>query len=146
MTGKKTAAALAIALGVALGAATGATAGDFAQRMGYGYGPGYNAPVPPGYGAYGYTYPYCTWQRGCCEIPASWRLHVWDTYQGDYCSWHMSFCGVPKGPMGQGYGYGYGAGQPGCVNCQPGAAMAPSSAAPTLAQPAIPESARRIQP
>ena len=80
---------------------------------------------------YGPGAPFCSAQRGCCEVPASWRLHVWDNYRGDRCTWHTSFCGVPK-PGSAGYGYGFGSA--GCPTCQP--SIAPPPAATGYAIPA----------
>jgi hypothetical protein len=147
MTRSKSAAAWALVGMLGLSIAPAAQAIDFAQSMGFGYGPGYNAPGASGYGAgggYGSGAPFCSAQRGCCEIPANWRLHVWDGYRGDACTWHTSYCGVPKGPTG----YGYGFGSAGCTTCQPnGAQPQPGSgyATPASVLQPIPSGPRSVQ-
>jgi hypothetical protein len=120
---------------VLLLAADRVQAGDgFKQWMGCGYGPGYNAPVPPGGGCglFGNN-----WGRGCCEIPASWRLNVWDGYRGDPRTYQRSLVGaqpdyipVPSRVGHYGVGIPGGIGDPGayyngqgaCTNCQGGGA------------------------
>ncbi len=139
MIRSKSVAAWALVGMLGLSSTPAAQAMDFAQAMGFGYGPGYNAPVPGGYGygygggGYGPNAPFCSAQRGCCEIPANWRMHVWDGYRGDACTWHTSYCGVPKTPNGSAYGFG----SAGCPTCQPGGAQpqpAASYATPVSAQ------------
>jgi hypothetical protein len=154
-------AALSLTAVLGLSILPAAQAMDFAQAMGFGYGPGYNAPgqsgcggsgqsgcqscqtcIPGGVG-YSAAAPFCSAQRGCCEIPANWRQHVWNGYRGDPCTWHTSYCGVPKPP---GYGYGYGKG--GCPNCPPCATQpqfGSAYATPVSAQQPIPTVARPAQ-
>jgi hypothetical protein len=92
------------------------------QWMGCGYGPGYNAPQQPGAGMF-------NWGRGCCEVPANWRLHVWDGYHGDPCAYQRSLVGaqpdinhMPQLRVYGGPGYiGHNSGPAGsCSNCQNG--------------------------
>lgn len=85
--------------------ATTAWAIDFKQWVGCGYGPGYNAPGQSG--QYN-TWPNCPWWRGCCDVPATWRTHVWDGYTNPYACW--------GGAAAAGPGYGYG-GYPAGGNC-----------------------------
>lgn len=132
-----------------------ASAGDLChckRSMGCGYGPGYNAPVPPvGTG----------WHRGCCEIPASWRLHVWDGYRGDPWTYQRSMVGaypdnvhMPSAQVfyGQGAAGGMGYGNGGaCANCAGGGSMmgpslmpsATPTAAPAYSQTSMPTSVIR---
>ncbi|HEY5312319.1 MAG TPA: hypothetical protein VIK18_07355 [Pirellulales bacterium] len=110
-----------------LSAAGQVQAGDgFKQWMGCGYGPGYNAPVPPGGAGCGLLN---NWGRGCCEVPSSWRLHVWDGYQGDPASYQRSLVGAQPDVnhlhqhRGAGIGPGIGGGNAvSCPYCQGGGA------------------------
>ena len=105
--------------------------------MGCGYGPGYNAPVPP-----------VAWKRGCCEIPGSWRLHVWDGYRGDPWSYQRSMVGaypdvvhMPTAQVYYGAGsagaMGMGAGGGPCSNCPGGANSFAAPAALPSASPSL---------
>ena len=131
----------ALALVALASVASPAVAMDFGQHMGYGYGPGYNAPAPPpGFpGARGQHCGACTYGYafGCCEYPMQWRLNVWNGYRGDpFTDWvtrHST--GTPNG-----YAFGGNPYQLGCPNCAP-------SGSPTLAPPtAIPDEGLMPQP
>ena len=77
-------------------AAEQANAQDLGQRLGMGFGAGYNAPVSSGYN----VKAMCGWTGGCCDVPANWPTHVWDGYMGDTVAWHASWVGVPQaGPL-----------------------------------------------
>jgi hypothetical protein len=173
MTRSKSAIVWASVAVLGLSFASAAQAQNFAQTMGFGYGPGYNAPGQagcqscqagnqagyqdgyqagcqncrtciPGGVPYAPAAAFCSAAPGCCEIPANWRQHVWNGYRGDPCTWHNSFYGVPK-PPGYGFGYGGKGGCPTCQPCQGQPAFGSGYAVPVSAQQPMANGARPVQ-
>jgi hypothetical protein len=90
-----------------------AESADFAQHMGFGYGAGYNAPPPPIMTG---GWPGCAsgLVLGCCEVPAHWRLHVWDGYglHPHALKWTDGVVMDSPGVMGSGFVHS------GCSSCK----------------------------